>query len=243
MLIQKPLDVSPVATGTAPLIVSSTTLVTNLNADKVDGNDGSYFLDLANATGVLGETKGGTNQSAWAKGDLLYGLNTNSLSQLGIGAEGQTLICKAGLPAWASLGMSRSSDLTMAASTSVSLGFSFTYAIGEKWTIYYALMAQTTGGTAGLNFKLNTLPTSLTGRMVVWGYTSTSTTLSAPVSNTALTTGAGALMTASFTSFIQIWLTVQGGTASGSIDLMLQTGASQAGTIYKESFARLQKVA
>jgi hypothetical protein len=36
--------VSTVATGTAPLAVSSTTVVTNLNADKLDGNDASAFL-------------------------------------------------------------------------------------------------------------------------------------------------------------------------------------------------------
>jgi hypothetical protein len=35
--------ISNVATGTAPLVVSSTTLVTNLNADKLDGNDASAF--------------------------------------------------------------------------------------------------------------------------------------------------------------------------------------------------------
>jgi len=35
------------------LVISSTTLVTNLNADLLDGQHGSYYLDLANATGTL----------------------------------------------------------------------------------------------------------------------------------------------------------------------------------------------
>ena len=39
---------SDVATGTAPLTVSSTTLVSNLNADKLDGQDGSHYLDFGN---------------------------------------------------------------------------------------------------------------------------------------------------------------------------------------------------
>src|SRR3990172_89566 len=43
---------SDVATGTAPLIVASTTLVTNLNADLLDGQTGSYYLDLDNETGT-----------------------------------------------------------------------------------------------------------------------------------------------------------------------------------------------
>ncbi|MEX2053405.1 MAG: hypothetical protein WD940_00120, partial [Patescibacteria group bacterium] len=43
---------STVATGTAPLTVASTTLVANLNADLLDGQTGSYYLDLDNETGT-----------------------------------------------------------------------------------------------------------------------------------------------------------------------------------------------
>jgi hypothetical protein len=39
--------VSTVSTGTAPLTVSSSTLVTNLNADLLDGQQGSYYLDTS----------------------------------------------------------------------------------------------------------------------------------------------------------------------------------------------------
>jgi len=44
--------VSNVATGTAPLTVSSTTKVANLNADLLDDQEGSYYLDSANFTGT-----------------------------------------------------------------------------------------------------------------------------------------------------------------------------------------------
>ena len=43
---------SDVPTGTAPLTVASTTKVTNLNADQVDGQTGSYYLDSDNFTGT-----------------------------------------------------------------------------------------------------------------------------------------------------------------------------------------------
>lgn len=43
---------SDVTTGTAPLIVASTTLVANLNADLLDGQEGTYYLDLDNETGT-----------------------------------------------------------------------------------------------------------------------------------------------------------------------------------------------
>ena len=39
--------------GTAPLIVTSTTKVDNLNVDKLDDQDGSYYLDASNLTGTV----------------------------------------------------------------------------------------------------------------------------------------------------------------------------------------------
>lgn len=41
---------STLATGTAPLVVASTTAVTNLNADLLDGQHGSYYNDWTNVT-------------------------------------------------------------------------------------------------------------------------------------------------------------------------------------------------
>ena len=52
--------VSTVASGTAPISVNSNTLVSNLNADLLDGQHGSYYLDLSNSTGTLPAAKGGT---------------------------------------------------------------------------------------------------------------------------------------------------------------------------------------
>jgi len=44
--------VSTQTTGTAPFTVSSTTLVSNLNADLLDGQEGSYYLDYNNFVGI-----------------------------------------------------------------------------------------------------------------------------------------------------------------------------------------------
>lgn len=41
---------STVGSGTAPFTVTSPTIVTNLNADKLDDQDGSYYLDWNNTT-------------------------------------------------------------------------------------------------------------------------------------------------------------------------------------------------
>ena len=53
---------SDVVTGTAPLVIASTTKVTNLNADLLDDQSGAYYLDSANFTGTnwTDLTDGGT---------------------------------------------------------------------------------------------------------------------------------------------------------------------------------------
>jgi len=59
---------SDVATGTAPLVIASETLVDNLNADLLDGQEGTFYNDLANATGVLALEHGGTESDLSATG-------------------------------------------------------------------------------------------------------------------------------------------------------------------------------
>ena len=49
-----PSYISNVATGTAPMIVSSTTKVTNLNADRLDGYDSTSFVLLDGSQGMTG---------------------------------------------------------------------------------------------------------------------------------------------------------------------------------------------
>ena len=52
---------SDIAIGTAPLIVASTTLVSNFNADQLDSQEGSYYLDCGNfSAGTLPIARGGT---------------------------------------------------------------------------------------------------------------------------------------------------------------------------------------
>ena len=51
---------STVATGTAPLVVTSTTLVSNLNAALLGGNNSTYYTTITNQTGTLGLGNGGT---------------------------------------------------------------------------------------------------------------------------------------------------------------------------------------
>lgn len=53
--------------------------------------------------GTLNETHGGTNQTTYAIGDILYASNANTLSKQAIGTNGQILTVVGGVPAWSSL--------------------------------------------------------------------------------------------------------------------------------------------
>jgi hypothetical protein len=66
---------SDVATGTAPLVVASTTKVTNLQADSVDGNN----MDTVTT-----------------KGDLLVGSGAGDLDRLGVSTNGYSLVADSG---------------------------------------------------------------------------------------------------------------------------------------------------
>ena len=89
------------------LEVTSTTVITNLNADKLDGQDGSYYNDAANLTGTVTAAKGGTGQSSYAIGDILYASGSSALSKLADVATGNALI-SGGVgtaPSWGKIGL------------------------------------------------------------------------------------------------------------------------------------------
>lgn len=78
-------------------------VITN-GVTKFAPSEDAVFDALAlkkNDFSVLPETQGGTNQSTYATGDLLYASAANTLSKLGIGTNGQRLkTVAAGIPAW-----------------------------------------------------------------------------------------------------------------------------------------------
>ena len=62
---------SSIATGTAPLTVTSTTMVSNLNVDLLDGQHGAYYNCAANLTGTLASAV--TSSSLTAVGTITTG--------------------------------------------------------------------------------------------------------------------------------------------------------------------------
>lgn len=94
--------ISTVATGTAPLQVSSTTVVTNLNADLLDGQQGSFYQNASNINaGTLGVAQGGTGASSLTQYGILFGNSTGAVGATAAGTTGQCLLANSGgAPTW-----------------------------------------------------------------------------------------------------------------------------------------------
>jgi hypothetical protein len=106
--------------------------------------------------GTLGATSGGTSQSTYTTGDILYASASNTLSKLTVGSTGQVLTVAAGAPSWATaagsnittLGLYENSATISANYTigtgnnamsagpiTVSTGFTVTVPTGSTWTV------------------------------------------------------------------------------------------------------------
>jgi len=81
-----------VSTGTAPLTIASTTKVDNLNADKLDDQEGSYYLAAGNATGTLAVNRGGTGAATFTDGGVLLGSGTSAITATAVLGDGEILI-------------------------------------------------------------------------------------------------------------------------------------------------------
>jgi hypothetical protein len=73
-----------------------------VDAGTLDGLDSAYFLNPANLTSNVPVTKGGTNISSYAAGDILYASTTAILSKVAIGSANTILTSDGTKPVWRS---------------------------------------------------------------------------------------------------------------------------------------------
>lgn len=71
-----------------------------IDAGTLDTYDSSYFLNPQNLTSTVPINKGGTGITTYTEGDLIYGLDSVTLSKLSIGATGAILTVSSNRPAW-----------------------------------------------------------------------------------------------------------------------------------------------
>jgi hypothetical protein len=72
--------------------ISGAAVVTYLDADKLDGQEGAYYLAAANVTGTLAVGKGGTGATSLTDGGVLLGSGTAAITATAVLGDGVILI-------------------------------------------------------------------------------------------------------------------------------------------------------
>jgi hypothetical protein len=73
-------------------VVSGAAAVSNLDSDKLDGQEGAYYLAAANATGTLAVNRGGTGATTFTDGGVLLGSGTGAITATAVLGDGEILI-------------------------------------------------------------------------------------------------------------------------------------------------------
>lgn len=102
------------------------------------------------------ETKGGTNQSTYTAGDILYASGANTLSKLAVGSDGEVLTLASGVPSWAAAagGGSLTYLHSITASSDASVAFDSTY-ITSTYTHYLVYFYNVRPANDGVFFRSN----------------------------------------------------------------------------------------
>lgn len=96
--------------------------------------------------GTLVAANGGTGQSSYTAGDLLYATGTTTLSKLGIGTNGQALVVSGGTLAWATPSGTTGNSLTI--TTTGGAAAPATFNGSAPVTIDYSTVGADQAGTA-----------------------------------------------------------------------------------------------
>ena len=281
------------ATGTAPLVISSTTRVSNLNvatagtADVLTtartintvSFDGSGNIVVTAAAGTLtGATlaagvtassltsvgtittgvwtgtavaaiNGGTAQTTYTTGDILYASASNTLSKLAIGTAGQLLTVIGGIPDWETKQASRTSAVSISNTDTVVQ--SLTIGTGLQAGDSYEISAYGTCTSTVANLSTFTIRVGTAGSVADTSMGTVTCTAAASGTNigfyfnalfTCRTTGApgtgianGGVQNAGVTGISSVTNAISGNTATGAIttasaNIISLTYQSAAGT-------------
>ena len=108
--------------------------------------DAITHLSSLTLTTALPAASGGTGQTSYTAGDLLYATGTTALSKLGIGSSGQALVVSGGTIAWATASGTTTNSLTIATTGGAAAPVTFNGSVAR--TIDYSTVGADQAGTA-----------------------------------------------------------------------------------------------
>jgi hypothetical protein len=167
---------STVATGTAPLTVASTTAVTNLNADLLDGQHGSYYAPINNAsfTGTFSAPTGTITSGMIADATIVNGDISASagiaLSKLATSTAGNIIVYNSsGVPT----AVAETGDVTISDTgvTAISSGVIVDADVNASAAIAHSKLANATAGQVLLGTTTTGVitATAITGDITING--------------------------------------------------------------------------
>ena len=130
--------ITPATTITGVATLTAQPVLSSLTASKPVFTDASKGLV---STGTLAYDQGGTGQTTYAAGDIVYASATNTLSKLAVGTSGQVLKVAGGVPSWAT-------DTTTGTVTSVALSAPAVFTVSGSPVTTTGTLALTYSGTA-----------------------------------------------------------------------------------------------
>ena len=72
--------------------ISGAGVVAYLDSDKLDGQEGAYYLAAANVTGTLAVGKGGTGATSLTDGGVLLGSGTSAITAMAVLSDGEMIV-------------------------------------------------------------------------------------------------------------------------------------------------------
>jgi len=73
-------------------VVAGAAVVSNLDADKLDGQTGTYYIDPSNLSSAVGVSKGGTGATSLTDGGVLLGSGTSAVTAMSVLADSEMIV-------------------------------------------------------------------------------------------------------------------------------------------------------
>lgn len=143
-------------TGTGTFNYDSVGWIQNApNAIAPSSSFGSKRIRILELDTALDEVYGGTGQTTFSTGDILYASGSNTLAKLAAGTNGDVLTLASGVPSWAASGGGGAWELISTATASSSATISFTD-LTSSYFMYMVVIDQMIPATDAIVFRMRT---------------------------------------------------------------------------------------